>query len=261
MLELFLSVGYVAVCLLLISRLKIFKHNSVSTKTFSVIFLLKLLAGFALFLIYTRFYPDRKFADIFRYYDDSKIMFDAFRDKPYDFFRMVTGFHAADNNLKPYYDSMLNWYNSEMIFNDSRTMIRLNALMRFFSLNAYYPHAIFMCFLSFVGLTGLFKVFSSEIKNKTRELIFGVYLLPSVMLWSSGVIKEAFLLFSIGMLLYYLKKISTNDGRNAKNIFALFFFSFCVLNIKSYILLLRFIYCFAHHRRRNYIKEYWWFNL
>ena len=236
MLELFLSLGYIAVCLLLISRLKIFKHQSVSTKTFSVVFLLKLLAGFALFLIYTRFYPDRKFADIFRYYDDSKIMFDAFLDKPYDFFRMVTGFNQADKDLRPYYDTMLNWYNSEMIFNDSRTMIRLNALMRFFSLNTYYPHAIFMCFLSFVGLTALFQLFSAEIKNKTNELILGVYLLPSVMLWSSGVIKEAFLLFSIGMLLYALKMISSADGRTAKNIFALLFFSFCVLNIKSYIL-------------------------
>ena len=234
--EVFLSLGYISVCLWLISRLQIFKHDSVSPKTFQAIFILKLLAGFALFIIYTRFYPDRKFADIFRYYDDSKIMFDAWGDRPYDFFRMITGYHTADSDLKPYYDTMLNWYNSEMIFNDSRTMIRLNTLMRFVSLNTYYPHAVFMCFLSFIGLTGLFKVFASEIKNKTRELIFGVYLLPSVLLWSSGVIKEAFLLFSIGMLLYYLKKITAKNGINLRNSFAVLFFVFCVLNIKSYIL-------------------------
>ncbi len=222
--------------MLLIGRLKFFKQESVSTKTFQVIFLLKLVAGFALFIIYTRFYSDRKFADIFRYYDDSKIMFDAWRHNPYNFFRMLTGYHAADKDLRPYYDSMLNWYNSEMIFNDSRTMIRLNALMRFFSLNTYYPHAIFMCFLSFIGLTGLFKIFAAETKNKNRELIFGVYLLPSVLLWSSGLIKEAFLLFSIGMLLYYLKKFSTTKGMTSRNAFALLFFIFCLLNIKSYIL-------------------------
>ncbi len=234
--EVVLSLGYIAVCLLLIKKLKFFRHEIVSTKTFQLIFLLKLVAGFALFVIYTRFYPDRKFADIFRYYDDSKIMFDAWYNNPYDFFRMLTGFHAADKDLRPYYDSMLNWYNSEMIFNDSRTMIRLNAVIRFFSLNTYYPHAVFMCFLSFTGLTALFKIFSDEVKNKNYELIFGVYLLPSVLLWSSGVIKEAFLLFSIGMLLYYLKKVSRHEQRKWKNVTALLFFTFCVLNIKSYIL-------------------------
>lgn len=233
--EVFLSLGYVAICMLLISRLKFFKQKSVSTKTFQVIFLLKLVAGFVLFIIYTRFYPDRKFADIFRYYDDSKIMFDAWQDKPYDFFRMLTGYHAADKDLRPYYDSMLNWYNSEMIFNDSRTMIRFNALIRFFSLNTYYPHSIFMCFLSFIGLTGLFKVFAAEIKNKNRELILGVYFLPSVLLWSSGLIKEAFLLFSIGMLLFYLKKIAAEKGISWSNAMKLLFFIFCLLNIKSYI--------------------------
>lgn len=231
-----LSVGYIAFCLLLISKLKFFRHESISPKNFQLFFLVKLLAGLALFIIYTRYYPERKYADIFRYYDDSKIMFDALQNKPYDFFRMFTGFHSGDKDLRVYYDAMLNWYNSEMIFNDSRTMIRLNALMRFFSMQTYFPHVVFMCFLSFCGLTALFKVFTDEVKNKTYEILFGVFMLPSVLLWSSGVIKEALLLFSIGMLIYYQHKMVKEWRFPLRDMIIFLFFIFCLLNIKSYIL-------------------------
>ena len=94
MLELVLSFAYIAFAVFLIDRLPVFQHETIKTSTFKILFLVKLLAGFLLYLIYTRYYTDRATADIFRYFDDAEIMYQSLFDKPYDFFRMLTGYHA-----------------------------------------------------------------------------------------------------------------------------------------------------------------------
>ena len=70
---------------------------------------------------------------------------------------MLTGIGSDAPELKKYYDTMLNWYNTDLVFNDSRTMIRINAFLRLFSMGTYFPHAVLMCFLAMTGLTGIFR--------------------------------------------------------------------------------------------------------
>jgi len=152
---------------------------------------------------------------------------------------MLTGINAGSDELWSYYDAMRNWYNSEMIFNDSRTMIRINVLMRFISFNTYFPHALIMTFLSFIGLTGLYNVFAKALQKKEFILMIGVYLLPSTLLWTSGMIKEAFLVFSIGSLIYVIEKCF-HEKINFTKIGGIIFFSICLLYIKSYILIVIF---------------------
>ena len=53
--------------------------------------------GFGLFLIYSYHYPYRQDADTFKYFDDSKYMYDAFWKNPGDYFKMLLGF---DNDQK-----------------------------------------------------------------------------------------------------------------------------------------------------------------
>jgi hypothetical protein len=236
LLETALSVGYCSLFLWFIGKHRFFRTDKISNKKFQLLFIIKLAAGLLLYFIYTRYYTDRKYADIFRYYDDSGIVFNSLFSKPYDFFRMVSGFHSSAAELWQYYNPMHNWFNSEMIFNDARTMIRLNVLMRFISAGTFYPHMIFFCFMGFAGLCAIYKVAVSELKSRQHLLMFGVFLLPGVLLWTSGVIKEAFLVFSIGLMIYFSRKIILKEGNRMTNVFLSLFFMFCLLNIKSYVL-------------------------
>lgn len=236
MLELFLSIGYASFFIFLIGKMKIFKTEAIPTHTYKLLFLVKLAAGFFLYLIYTRYYPDRSTADIFRYFDDADIMYQSLFTKPYDFFRMLTGYHAADPDLQPYYDAMRNWYNTDMIFNDTRTMIRFSALMKIFSMRLYYPHAILMCFLSMLGLTGIYRLFISALPGRELVLMIAVYLMPSTLLWTSGLIKEAFLMFALGMLFYSIQQMVEKKGQWSVLIVKLIVFLYCLFLIKPYII-------------------------
>ena len=236
MLELFLSLGYAAFFIFLIGKMKIFKSDGIPVHTYKLLFVVKLVAGFFLYLIYTRYYPDRSTADIFRYFDDSDIMYQSLFSKPYDFFRMFTGYHAADPNLQPYYDAMRNWYNTDMIFNDTRTMIRFSALMKVFSMNLYYPHAVLMCFLSMLGLTGIYRLFVSALPGRELLLIVAVYLMPSTLLWTSGLIKEAFLMFALGMLFYFIQQFVDEKKGGTLLYGRIILFLYCLFLIKPYII-------------------------
>jgi hypothetical protein len=238
MLEFILSLAVIAFAIFLIDRLSLFQHRKIETGTFKIIFLVKLIAGFLLYLIYTRYYTDRATADIFRYYDDAEILYQSLFTHPYDYFRMLTGYDSASADLQHYYDAMLNWYNTDMIFNDTRTMIRFSAFLKLFSLGTYYPHAVVMCFLSLCGLTALYRFFTSFIEGKELILLVAVFLMPSTLIWTSGLIKEAFLIFSLGMLLNTLYNLIEKNEVTRRNFWQLIIFLCCLFFIKPYIIFL-----------------------
>jgi hypothetical protein len=204
--EYLLSLFYTIVFIYLIYKIPFFKAEGLSAKVLSVIFVIKILAGIAMSLIYTYYYTDRNTADIFKYFDDSKIMFDALLKKPADFISMMTGIGNDSQYYNDhYYKLMNNWYRvyESNIYNESHTIIRFNAFVRIFSFGYYNVHTVFICFLSLSGLVALYKNSIKFIKNKNKELIFGIFLLPSVIFWGSGVMKEGLLFFGLGFLIYH----------------------------------------------------------
>jgi hypothetical protein len=238
MLEFILSLAVIAFAIFLIDRIPVFQHQKINTGTFKIIFLVKLIAGFLLYLIYTRYYTERATADIFRYFDDAEIMYQSLFNHPYDYLRMLTGYDSANADLQHYYDAMRNWYNTDMVFNDTRTMIRFSAFLKLFSLGTYYPHAIVMCFLSMCGLTALYRFFTSFIDGKETVLLVAVFLMPSTLIWTSGLIKEAFLMFSLGMLLNTIYNLIEKKSTTLLNYSQLIIFICCLFLIKPYIIFL-----------------------
>lgn len=172
-------------------------------------FLLKIVASLFLFWVYSSYYTQRETADIFKYFDDSKIMYDALWSKPTDYFQMLFGI----NNDNPYFDTkyymqMNNWYRvyESNLYNDSHTIIRFNAMVRLFSFGYYNVHGVFMSFIAFIGLVGIYKTIQSYFLALKKTLMFVIFLLPSVLFWTSGVLKEGLLVFAMGLFLFLFFK-------------------------------------------------------
>ncbi|MEO6903153.1 MAG: hypothetical protein ABI315_08365 [Bacteroidia bacterium] len=174
----------------------------------TTVFILKIGCGLLLWAIYTFYYTDRATADIYKYFDDSKVMYDALKTKPSHYFKMLFGIGNNTPEFNTYYNQMNYWsrkYNGGG-YNDSHTIVRLNAIMRIFSLGYYNVHTVFICFLSLIGLTAIYKTFVKYLTDKTTELLVIVFFLPSVIFWGSGVLKEGFILFSLGMLIFVIQQ-------------------------------------------------------
>jgi len=174
----------------------------------SYIFLLKIVCGVFLWVVYTYYYTDRNTSDIFKFFYDANYIYNALPDHPLHYFQMVLGINTDADYLKPYYAEMHNWYRpwKGAKFHDNKLIIQFNALVYLFSFGYYNVHTVFMCFLSLVGLTGIYKTFSPLASDKKKELAFAIFLIPSVLFWGSGVLKEGIILFALGMSIYYLYK-------------------------------------------------------
>jgi len=205
------------------------------TWVFNAVFLLKIIAGFSLTYIYTHHYKDRSTADVFKYYDDAKVMYSALEKAPEDYFKMLCG--VGNNTFHfdtCYYEKMNHWYkrNDFGLYNDNHTIIRFNALLMPFTFNSFHAHTVFMCFVSFVGLYFLYSFFLNFERGKNWLIFCAVFLAPSILFWGSGVLKEGILLFSIGGLLFSFMKLFFHKIITITNLI-LFLASFLLLLINK----------------------------
>jgi len=65
-----------------------------------------------------------------------------------------------------------------------------------------YTHVLFMCFLSLCGLTALFRLVVTQIREKQLPLFIVIFLWPSVLFWCSGVLKDGLIISALYFLLY-----------------------------------------------------------
>ncbi len=259
--EIVVTIAYAILFIVLIRFIPFFRLEGFHKNTIPFIFILKLLAGVTVYLVYTRFYPDRSTADIFKYFDDSKVMYNALFTKPLDYFQMLLGFHNDQPKFEVYYNQMNYWHRvyESNIYNDSHTIIRLNALMRIFSFGYYNVHTVFMCFLSLTGLTGIYRFFADRLKDRRRLLLFAVFFLPSVLFWGSGVLKEGLLFFGLGMLLWHTqrliqkKKIILSVSMIAGALLLLLYTKFYIIMIML-PLLLTYVWCTLTSPKLSIIK-------
>jgi hypothetical protein len=69
--------------------------------------------------------------------------------------------------------------------------------------------------LSFIGLTGIYRTYLYFYKHHTKQLLFSCFLIPSVLFWGSGILKESILLFSIGIFIYSFTNLLYNKKKTS----------------------------------------------
>ncbi|MEO5571611.1 MAG: hypothetical protein ABIT08_16840 [Bacteroidia bacterium] len=233
--EILLALSYTAIFIFLISKWSFFSIEGISKKSLQLVFILKTISGFILSLIYTYYYTDRLYADCFKFFDDSKVIYDLFLTDTKTFFQFMLGLPHDNSTYMNYSNVMNNWWNKYNLYNENRTIIRLNVLIRFFSLGYYQVHNVFFCFLSFTGLVAIAKLFLNELKDFKKLIFIFVFLFPSVVFWGSGVLKEGLIFFCIGMALYFMTRFFENNNKKTLNLFLILFFSVMLLFVKVHV--------------------------
>ena len=238
--------------MVLISRGAFFKSSPFSSNSLQLAFCIKSLAGLVVFYLYSEYYPVRSEADTFKYFDDSYYMAKAFWEHPADYFQMLLGIDCNTEYFNTnYFNHMSNWVRSydNGLFNDNRLIIRLNALFRIFSSGNYHVHSLCFNLIAFIGSLQLAKVFYAVSKSKLKSYLV-VFLIPSVVFWSSGVFKESILIYGLGTFLFYFYQFSIGN-RSRTGIFFLLFSSGVLVVMKLYIFAAFLPVCIAFYFTRN----------
>lgn len=225
--QVMLPILYALAFIFLIYKIDFFLVPSISRNVFAAVFILKIIAGIVLFNLYTYYYDG---GDTLTFFNDGNAWFHSFIHHPQLSFKAFFG----DTSFPVVRNESNNF--GTVLYNDARTMIAFNFIMRFFSLGYFHVHTVFMCFASLIGCTALYKTFLPYFSTGKKLLFSAVFLIPSVLFWTSGVLKEGPLLFGLGMLLY-----STNCGfrttYNPKRIIIILISVLLLLLVKPYVLI------------------------
>ncbi len=204
---------------------RFFIQIDVHPRILTGLLLCKLFAAFCLFIIYTKIYTDRSLADIFKYYDDGLVLFRVLHDNPKLFFLSLLG--QTPDDLYATYSEMKTWftiaYGSKFLLNDSRNIVRLNALLNFFSFGNYFLQSFYFTIIAFYGQLLIFRSLRKVFPHIAKLLLLSVCILPpSIIIWSSGILKEVILFLGIGLFLNALTSNSSKIKRAIQLLIAVF---------------------------------------
>lgn len=247
-----------SIFIFLLYSMPFFKACTISFRGLIALFGLKCMAACALHYIYTRYYPTRVDADIFKYFDDALVMYSASKHSITDFLKLFFSIDSSNPDLGAYYEAMNFWIRKidYGLFNDNRTVIRINALLMFVSQGNIFIHHLAAAFMSLYTGVLIYKVFLFYFPRRSRSLIIGIFLIPSLVFWSSAMLKETIALLGIALLLYGV--LFFYRLRLWKSLLYIFLGFIVLSTIKIYVLaaLLPVILAFFISRQWRYISPW-----
>jgi hypothetical protein len=108
MLEILLFFVYLFAILLGLLRWEFVLKSELTSKKILILFSVKLCFSFLLYFIYTKYYTDRTLADIFKFYDDAKLLYtNVYNNNKTDYWKIVFG---IDNDQPSIYQELKKLY-------------------------------------------------------------------------------------------------------------------------------------------------------
>lgn len=240
-----LAILYFLVFILLVWRLPFFKDPALSRPFLLLVVVVKALACWAYYWFYFIHSSNGVQGDSGDTLAGAEIIYEAFHGHKADYLKMVLGWHSdlvSDPLYQPYFSRIFDWGNSdsmsEFFLNDNRTSTRFHALMRLFSGGAYAVHALAMLVVSFAGQFAFYKAFRVYFAAKEKLLAILIFLAPSVLFWSSGVLKEPLALALLGFFLYAFLQIFVQGKKQVVYVIVLVLCFLVFMVLKPYILAL-----------------------
>jgi hypothetical protein len=109
------------------------------------------------------------------------------------------------------------------------------SVFNIFSGKNFYTNTLFFNFLIFFGAIGLYKVFIKIFPSYSWVLIACIFLLPSVIYFSSGIHRDGLIFLSLSMVTYYLSGMLDNKKASWKGIFMCLFFLSLIILLRNFV--------------------------
>jgi hypothetical protein len=224
----------------------IFNDSKITRRQFGLFLFLKALAIPVFYILYQKMYGGIEKFDAGKFYHDAKII-NGIATK--DFALYLRILFGLQNDSPLSYDFLMltdtvNWDNGivkDFLYNDNRVLIRVHSVVHFIAFNSYFVHALFSCFLSYIGIVFLYKTLQEFFAGKELWVLMVLCFFPGLWFYTGALLKEGLVFFVFGCGIYQLKKFSHNTI-TLKGSALLIFLVFVSLFLKPYLLFFGFIY-------------------
>jgi hypothetical protein len=124
----------------------------------------------------------------------------------------------------------------QMPGNANAVVMKVSAILSFFSFNSFLVISLFFGFFSFIGTWKLFYVFKELNHGRYIQLLgYTTICTPSLWLWGSGLLKEPICIGALGLAIYIIYKMFIEKQFSFKNLLLLALLFYLITVVKSYI--------------------------
>jgi hypothetical protein len=115
-------------------------------------------------------------------------------------------------------------------------IIKFLAIINLFTQGNFYVNSLLLNIFPFLGSLAFYKTFKPHFSSQRILLIFGSFLIPSTLYFSSGIHKDMFVFTALCFLIYIIEKIH-NEGFSIQRLLLLILISIGIGLFRNFILL------------------------
>ncbi|MEO9547800.1 MAG: hypothetical protein ABJF27_04180 [Crocinitomicaceae bacterium] len=193
-------------------------------------FIIKVFGGVVFALIYVYYYG---FGDTFLYHNGASVLSQTLVESPADYLSLL-GSEGGNlpPELSPFADKIKYSRTYEEWF-----MVKILSPINLVSFQSYLVTTLFMSLISFIGGWKLFQVLRDILPEKEKYAFWAVFLIPSVVFWGGGIMKDTITLFCINYVIYLLYFSLFKKKFKPFYFVGILFFSYLIISLKAYIIL------------------------
>lgn len=184
--------------------------------------------GFAVFSIY--YY---KGGDTFVFYNAAEGLRDYFF---INFGKAIDVLFLNAENFNPSIHTFAPTYNYILGANDILSIVKITSIINFLTFGSYLVSSILFAFFSFLGLWFGYTSFCKLYPLAAKYMLVPFFLIPSALLWSSGILKDTVTIGVIGWMLYAFSNLFIFKRKFGFSILVIGIGSLFLLALKPYIL-------------------------
>jgi hypothetical protein len=189
----------------------------------------KIFAGLAFAAVYLYYYEG---GDTVYYFWGSQSIFNMLGKDVTTFFKLLMGNHSAE--VYSMFD-----YNTgyPIYFRDpnSFSVSRFNLPFYLLGLGSYLGNTVIMNLVLYIGVWQFYKMVVKLYPTNEKDLAIALFFVPSVVFWSSGILKDGWTLTAIMVMFVNFYHIFILKEKVFKNLLWLLVWSYIAFSIRPYI--------------------------
>lgn len=192
--------------------------------------LTKIVGAIALCLVYVFHYGRQ---DTLGFYLSSEALANLFYENTSAYIKMLLGSRSPDvlDAFTP--TTGYPWYRRDL---QSFFVVRVTSIFTIIGFKNYFTTSILFAWFFFTGFWKLFLLLCDIKPQFTKQFFIAVFLVPSVMFWSSGILKDTISLSMMGWLLYSAYFAFVKKKKVFINIIGCVISTYFILSVKPYII-------------------------
>jgi len=211
----------------LISRISFFTQSGLSTKILLSLFVLRIISLVISSYMNLYYFP---ISDSVIFHKMGIVEYHLLFQNPKEYIANI--FY---NNYPDGYSRLLD--DSHSYWNNLRTNLlgKMLSIFDLFSFKDFFINTLFYNFLVFFGCVALYKVFIRIFPGCFYQLIICIFLLPSVLFFSSMIHRDGLILLSVSMIIYHVFFIINNHQLSLKRIGIIIFFLCLIFLLRNFV--------------------------